>query len=101
MLKIHFATWFEMTAPLVILATERGKGKGDNGMSKEDLDDDTELAYGDDEDEDTVLESQDDQTQRICKKKNKVKVAEDFSRFQTAKETMNTGNLLAARKLTT
>ena len=35
------------------------------------------------------------------KKKNKVKVNEDFSRFQTAKETMNTGNLLAARKLTT
>ena len=33
-------------------------------------------------------------------KKPKKKVLEDFSRFQTAQETMNTGNLLAAQKIT-
>mgnify|MGYP003336477547 CR=1 FL=1 len=72
----HFATWFEMTGPLVMLATERGKGKGDNDRSKEVLDDETELDYGDDDDEDIGAESQDDQTQRICKMTNKVKEGE-------------------------
>ena len=30
-----------------------------------------------------------------------VKIQEDFTRFETAQEKMNTGNLLAARKITT
>ena len=41
LLKIQFATWYKMTAPLVFYATERGKGKGDNGSNKEGSDDDT------------------------------------------------------------
>ena len=35
------------------------------------------------------------------KKRNKKKIIEDFSRFETAQETMNAGNLIAAQKLTT
>ena len=65
LLKIQFATWYKMTAPLVFYATERGKGKGDNGSNKEGLDDDTELDYGDEDDKDSDLESQKAQTQNI------------------------------------
>ena len=76
LLKIQFATWYEMTAPLVFFATERGKGKGDNGTSKEGSDDDTEIDYRDEDDKDSGMELQDAQTQRICKRKNKTKEGE-------------------------
>ena len=60
----------------MVLTTERWKVKGDNEKSKDELDDESVLDYGDDEDEDMGVESQDDQTQRICRKTNEVKEGE-------------------------
>ena len=76
LLKIHFASWFEMTGPLVLLATERWKEKENTVKSKNELEDETDMDYGDDEDEDTEVETQDGQTQKLCKRKVEVKEGE-------------------------
>ena len=73
---MHFAAWFEMTWPLVVVATESLKEKGDSVKSKDESYDESDLDYGDDEDEDTGMESQDDQTRNIYRKRNDIKEGE-------------------------
>ena len=73
LLKIHFATWFEMTRQLVLLTKACCMEKEDNKKRKEESESESDLDYGDDEEEDTGAESQDDQTQKICKRRHEAK----------------------------
>ena len=76
LLKMHFATWFEMMWPLVVVTTERLKEKGDSAKRKDESDEESEFDYGDDEDEDSELESQDEETRKIGKRRKSVKDGE-------------------------
>ena len=73
LLKVHFATWYEMTAPLVFFSTkheqERGEEESDAEGSEDALETDDEEADGEDSD----MESQDAVTRKICKRRPRKK----------------------------
>ena len=72
-LKIQFITWYEMTAPLVFYATEGEKGKGGMIYDKDGLSEDTNSEEGEEDDAESDLASQDDETRHIYKRKHKAK----------------------------